>query len=54
MAQEKLQAEIDTLKVRAAERRLARSAKNQELATSGVIFDVADVSMESLAEAITV
>lgn len=49
--QEKLKAEIEALQARSAERKQARSAKEQETASG---FEVADVSMEILGEGIAV
>ncbi|KAJ7780336.1 hypothetical protein DFH07DRAFT_794664 [Mycena maculata] len=51
---EKLKADIEALHARTAERKLARSAKDQEMAASRAIFEVGDVSMESLGEGIAV
>ncbi|KAJ6581069.1 hypothetical protein B0H19DRAFT_1113509 [Mycena capillaripes] len=51
---EKLKAEIEALQARSAERKLARSAKDQEIAASRAAFEVGDVSMESLGEGIPV
>ncbi|KAJ6478514.1 hypothetical protein C8R47DRAFT_1138590 [Mycena vitilis] len=51
---EKLKAEIETLQARATERKLARSAKDQEIAASQAVFEVGDVSMETLGEGIPV
>ncbi|KAJ7173646.1 hypothetical protein C8R46DRAFT_1083506 [Mycena filopes] len=51
---EKIKAEIDALQARSAERRLARSAKNQEIAANRTVFEVGDVSMGSLGEGISV
>jgi hypothetical protein len=53
--QVKLKAEIEALQARSAERKLARSAKEQEMAVNRAVFEVGgDVSMESLGEGIPV
>ncbi|KAJ7708785.1 hypothetical protein B0H17DRAFT_1030868 [Mycena rosella] len=51
---EKLKAEIETLQAREAQRKLARSAKDQEMAANRAVFEVGDVSMEGLGEGIAV
>ncbi|KAJ6624830.1 hypothetical protein B0H10DRAFT_2161984 [Mycena sp. CBHHK59/15] len=51
---EKLKAEIEALHARGAERKLARLAQDQEMASNRAVFEVGDVSMESLGEGIAV
>ncbi|KAJ6561131.1 hypothetical protein DFH09DRAFT_1036005 [Mycena vulgaris] len=51
---EKLKAEIEALNARGAQRKLARSAKEQEMAANRAVFEVGDVSMEVLGEGLAV
>ncbi|KAJ7156869.1 hypothetical protein C8R43DRAFT_997483 [Mycena crocata] len=51
---EKLKAEIELLRARAVERKLTRSVKDQEMATSQAVFEVPDVSTEGLGESMIV
>ncbi|KAJ7777366.1 hypothetical protein B0H16DRAFT_1505248 [Mycena metata] len=45
---EKIKVEIEALQARGAERRLARSAKDKEMAASSTTFEIGDVSMEGI------